>query len=70
MTIETYRVKGMSCHGCERSVELAVSKTAGIATVKADAQSGTVQVQFDDAPIDENVIRIAIEKSGYTFVGK
>jgi len=70
MSSESYKVKGMSCHGCERSVELAVAKAPGVESVKASAQNGTIEVQFKDEPVAEAIIREAVEKSGYSYAGK
>jgi len=67
---ETYRVGGMSCGGCERSVELAVAKLAGVVRVRADAKNSSMEVEFDGAPLDVSALREAVEKSGYRLEGR
>ena len=70
MKIENYKVKGMSCGGCEHSVELAVSQISGVAKAKADAKTGTLTVEFTLDPASDETVRAAVEKSGYTYAGR
>lgn len=58
-------VEGMSCGGCEQSVETAVSEVSGVRDVTADAESGTVTV---DGDADEESLREAVSDAGFDVV--
>lgn len=62
------QVHGMSCTGCERNVEFALSSLPGVKGVKADHGAKTVEVDFDSAQTTEDEIRRAVEDIGYTVV--
>ncbi|MGQ9367488.1 heavy-metal-associated domain-containing protein [Azospirillum sp. ST 5-10] len=63
---EKYKVDGMTCGGCARSVTNAIVKLAPQARVDVDLPSGTVAV---DGASDE-VVRKAVESAGFDFHGK
>lgn len=58
----TLSVSGMSCGGCESTVEDAVSALAGCEGVDADHEAGTVTVEGD---VSTDELRSTIESSGY-----
>lgn len=58
-------VPGMHCGGCQGRVERAVGALEGVRRVKADFQSGRVEVAFDGAATNEDAIRSLIEQIGY-----
>ena len=41
------RVIGMSCDGCEKTIERELGKLPGVETVKADHRTGLVAVSYD-----------------------
>ncbi len=60
----TYRVSGMTCEGCAKSVTNAVKVLAPEATVVVDLEAKAVSVDgFDDT----QAIRQAIEDAGFEF---
>jgi copper chaperone len=59
----TYTVTGMSCGGCEQTVEDAVSALAGVEAVTADNEADAVTIEGD---VDDGAARQAIEDAGYT----
>jgi copper chaperone len=61
----TYRVTGMTCGGCARSVESAIKAEAPEAKVTVDL--GTASVTVDGA--DEVQVRKAVDEAGFTFLG-
>lgn len=61
----TIHAHGMHCHGCERIIEHAVGKLAGVRRVEADYPGETVEVDFDPAAARLDDIRAAIERAGY-----
>lgn len=67
MTTATYRVTGMTCDHCVRAVTEEVSKVAGVTNVEVELASGTVTVS-SDAPLDEDVVRAAVNEAGYQTV--
>jgi len=61
---ETIPVSGMSCDGCERSVENALQSVDGVRRVEADHGGDTVEVVVDDDVADDEV-RTAIQGAGF-----
>lgn len=60
-----YSVEGMTCTGCERTISDAVHKLEGVMEVKADYQTGRVEVFFDTTFVDAPAISKVIEEKGY-----
>ncbi len=57
-------VTGMSCDGCERTVESALQNLEGITRVEADHEADTVELVAADDVTDAD-IEAAIENAGY-----
>ncbi len=66
-TIEI-QVEGMTCTGCEQSIEKAVGGLDGITEVKADHQAGITTVTYDTVVASRDGIRAVIEETGYTVI--
>jgi copper chaperone len=62
----TYRVSGMTCEGCVRSITRAITRLAPTARVSVDLAGGRVSVE--DGP-EEALVAGAIEKAGFGFEG-
>lgn len=62
----TYRVSGMTCEGCARSVTRAITRLAPAARVSVDLAGGRVVVE--DGPEDA-LIAGAVERAGFGFEG-
>lgn len=62
---KTYRVDGMTCGGCAKSVESAVKAAAPGASVSVDLAAKAVTV--DGA--SEEQVRQAVDEAGFTFGG-
>ena len=62
----TYRVTGMSCGGCSKSVTAAIHEIAPAAKVEVDL--GAKAVTVDGATEDQ--IRQAVDAAGFGFEGK
>jgi copper ion binding protein len=69
MKHENYKVEGMTCSGCERTVSKVVSNIEGVASAKADANAKSLKVEFDPAKVTIDQIKEAVNKVGYNFVG-
>ncbi|MFI9332755.1 heavy-metal-associated domain-containing protein [Kitasatospora sp. NPDC052868] len=65
----TYTVTGMSCGHCENSVSKELSSLTGVTEVAADAKAGTVRVS-SAAPLDDELIRAAVDEAGFELVGR
>lgn len=58
----TLTVEGLSCSGCEQSVETAISKVPGVRNATAEAVAGTVTV---DGDADAETLRAAVSAAGF-----
>lgn len=63
---KTYRVSGMSCEGCVRSVTNAIKQRLPEASITVDLDRGTVQVDGAD---DEQGVREAVDDAGFEYGG-
>lgn len=63
--IKTYRVSGMTCGGCVRSVEQAIKAAAPGASVSVDLPSGRVTVEG----ADDQAVAKAVDDAGFDFQG-
>lgn len=63
---ERYKVDGMTCGGCARSVTNAITKLAPNAKVEVDLTAGTVSV---DGALSDTVKK-AVEAAGFDFAGQ
>ena len=64
-----YKVTGMSCGHCEGSVSAELTQLPGVTSVRAVAATGEVTV-VSEAPLDEEVVRAAVDEAGYELVGR
>ena len=62
---KVFKVGGMHCAHCKRRMEEIVNDISGISG-KVDLKKGELTVSFAEE-IDDEIIRSAIERSGYTF---
>ncbi|HIJ62894.1 MAG TPA: heavy-metal-associated domain-containing protein [Rhodospirillaceae bacterium] len=60
-----YKVSGMTCGGCARSVEQAIKAAAPEAKVSIDLAAGTVTVEAAAEPL----VAKAVEGAGFDFGG-
>jgi len=58
-------VYGMSCEGCERTIQGTVGKLPGIQEVKASHLDSTVLVKFDKTLTNYEDMKTAITEKGY-----
>ena len=62
----TYKVNGMTCGGCAKSVSFAIESAAPGATVNVDLGAKTVLVKGADMA----AVKQAVEDAGFEFVGQ
>jgi copper chaperone CopZ len=67
---ETYHEEGMTCSGCERTVQRIVENLEGVKSSKADLKSPTVSVEYDPSKVNVDKIKSAVNGVGYKFVGE
>ena len=65
MNEQTFYIEGMTCSGCERTVEHAVRRLEGCGTARADRKSGQLHVSYGPPCTEETIIR-AVEEAGYS----
>lgn len=61
----TYKVPGMSCEHCKRSINLSLEDLEGIKNVDIDLNAKTVKIEFDETKVTDENLRGAIEDAGY-----
>ncbi len=66
----TLAVEGMTCTGCENTIQETVTKLAGVANVKASHLDSTAVVSFDSTQVSIAAIGDAITEAGYVFKGE
>ena len=59
-------IGGMSCTGCEQTIQNNVGKLEGIKSVKASFTTGTAIIEYFQGMVDTTKIGEAIKGSGYT----
>lgn len=67
MTTTEYRVTGMSCEHCERSVREEVSRLPGVDDIRVSALTGSLVVS-SAVPVDDAAVLAAVDEAGYSAV--
>ncbi len=65
MTKTAIPVKGMHCEGCERTLELALTRLKGVRQAKPDRVAERLIVHYDPKQVSEQRLREQIELCGY-----
>ncbi len=65
-----FKVKGMTCSGCEKHVESQVSKLPGVVQVKASYDKSNTVVEFEPAKVTVADLQKAIDSTGYKAVSQ
>ena len=68
MKTTTFKIEGMHCDGCARTVEALVRSEPGVKTATVSFKDAEARVLFDPQAIDEERLTVAIEKPGYRVV--
>jgi copper chaperone CopZ len=66
----TLAIEGMTCTGCENTIQESVTKIAGITAIKASHLDSTAVVSFDSTQTSLAAIGDAINNAGYVFKGE
>ncbi|MEE4114912.1 MAG: cation transporter [Marinilabiliaceae bacterium] len=62
-------IEGMTCTGCEETIESGVTKVEGVGSVEANHTSGNAHIKFVEGKTDTTAVRKVIEASGYKVTG-
>ena len=62
---KSFRVEGMTCVNCARTIEIALKKKSGVKDVEVSFELGRVKVDFDSSKLSEEDIVRTIENLGY-----
>lgn len=63
-------VTGMTCEGCEKTVETTLAKLDGVTTSEASHVNEMATITYDTTLLDANALSQAIESVGYTVEGE
>jgi len=62
-------IEGMTCTGCEETIEGGVMKIEGVSSIEATHTDAKALVVFDEEKTDTTAISESITKSGYKVLG-
>ena len=62
---KVFKVGGMHCKSCNALIEDVLGDEEGVKAVKADFETGTVEVEYDEGKVDERALKLLIENEGY-----
>lgn len=66
----TFDIEGMTCTGCEATVENAVNSTEGVLEAEASYETGKATIKFDKSKTRKDLIAKAINQTGYIVTGE
>ncbi|ELY56931.1 heavy-metal-associated domain-containing protein [Natronococcus jeotgali] len=66
MTQIEYRVTDFDCPTCASNVERTLAKTEGVDRAAVHYTTGRVEVEYDEAAVDDAELERTIAKQGYT----
>lgn len=61
----TFKVEGLRCDGCARTVQSLVSAEPGVRAATVSFKEGEARVLYDPQATDEKRLAAAIEKPGF-----
>jgi copper chaperone len=59
------KVEGMTCGGCVKSIQNALTGRKGVNNAVADLEAGTVAIEFDGKLIQRSALEQAIVDAGF-----
>ena len=65
MTKVTFFSSDIACDGCTSSIEEALAKMAGVASVNGDPDTQRVKVEFHDTVVSEEAILAKLDEIGF-----
>lgn len=61
-------VKGMTCGHCKMAVTNALEELDGVKSVEVSVEEGKASVEYDDAKVNVDQMKGAVEEQGYDVV--
>ncbi len=61
-------IEGMSCEGCENTIESALAKLDGVYEAEALHKEGIATITFDSTKVDTQIISQTIDNLGYEVI--
>lgn len=58
-------VKGMHCDGCERTLQLALTRIEGVRDARPDRKAERVTIHYDPERVSEETLREHIDLCGF-----
>ena len=68
MTKEVFKIQGMTCASCARTIEKAVSSLAGVISAQVNFGAETLLVEFDEVKISPKDMAKATKDAGYQLL--
>jgi Cu+-exporting ATPase len=65
MKTENFKIIGMTCAACAKTIERVVKKLDGASEVNVNVATEKMAVQFDEQKINTEIIKAAVSKAGY-----
>jgi len=65
-----FKVKGMTCTGCEEHIDHEVKSLAGVADSKSDYAAGETIVSYNPGQLDADSIEAIINSTGYEVIAR
>ena len=62
-------IKGMTCTGCEQTIQSGISSLQGVKQVKATYKNGKAYVEYNPANADTTMMKQKVTASGYIVAG-
>lgn len=62
-----YQVGGMTCSACSAGIEKTVKKIEGVKSVSVSLMGKSMDVEFDENAVNDEIIVSAVQKLGYTI---
>jgi copper chaperone CopZ len=61
-------VSGMTCEGCENTIESALTKVDGVVNVEASYVNAVANISYDSTKVEEHSLAQAINETGYKVI--
>lgn len=70
MKTHTFKIDGMHCDGCARTIEALVSTEPGVRKATVSFETREARILFDPQVGNEDRLAAAIRKAGYTVTSQ
>jgi copper chaperone CopZ len=61
MTTATYNIPSISCNHCVKTIEFELKEVPGVEEVRADVETKTAKITFNDPATEEKIIELLAE---------